>query len=229
MAEIKHVIEYIKVTDLKHYARNARTHSEAQIAQLIASIREFGFTNPVLVDENNELIAGHGRTTAAAQMGLADVPAIRLSGLTDAQKKALRLADNRLALNAAWDEELLRIELDELVSLDYDLDLMGFDEAEIEILLGDDWADAPTAPEGIQGEPQDFAPAQSSPTPEQNTAEPLNNQAPAQAAPSQPGAQEAARNPWRFGVLVSCEDEGQQFDIFDELTGRGLTCKIIAN
>lgn len=135
MAQQKTQIEYINVDDLKAYERNARTHSDEQIKQVAESIKEFGFTNPVLIDENNELIAGHGRTLAAKSIGMKEVPAIRLKGLTDAQKKALRIADNQLALNSRWDEELLRIELGELQDVDFNLDVMGFSEEELDALL----------------------------------------------------------------------------------------------
>src|SRR6187455_77043 len=93
------------------YARNARTHSDAQVAQIAASIREFGFTNPVLVDGENGIIAGHGRLLAARKLGLATVPVIELAGLSAAQKRAYIIADNKLALNAGWDEDLLRLEV----------------------------------------------------------------------------------------------------------------------
>lgn len=135
MAQQKTQIEYVNVDDLKAYERNARTHSDEQIKQVAESIKEFGFTNPVLIDENNEIIAGHGRTMAAKSIGMKEVPAIRLNGLTAAQKKALRIADNQLALNAGWDEELLRIELGELQELDFNLDVMGFSDEELDLLL----------------------------------------------------------------------------------------------
>lgn len=128
-------IEQIAVSSLKSYERNARTHSDAQVGNLVKSIQEFGFVNPVLIDENNILIAGHGRTAAAKKIGLKTVPAIRLSGLTEPQKKALRLADNKLALDAGWDEELLKMELTELQTEDFDLDLIGFSGNELEFYL----------------------------------------------------------------------------------------------
>lgn len=150
-------VEYISIEDLKHYERNTRTHSEEQIAQLCRSIEEYGFTNPVLIDENNELIAGHGRSTAAAKLGMKEVPAIRLTGLTDAKKRALRIADNQLALNAGWDEEMLRIEIVELQDEDFDLDLLGFSDDALNALLEpDDVADddeEPSAADGDVGEP----------------------------------------------------------------------------
>lgn len=112
--------------ELTPYEANARTHSEAQVEQIAASIREFGFTNPVLVDEQGRIIAGHGRVLAARLLGWAEVPTLELAGLTDAQRRALVLADNKLALNADWNLDLLRAELKDLQALGYDLDLIGF-------------------------------------------------------------------------------------------------------
>ncbi|HMR35905.1 site-specific DNA-methyltransferase [uncultured Paracoccus sp.] len=119
------------------YARNARTHSEDQIAQIAASIAEFGFTNPILIGGDAVIIAGHGRLMAAQKLGLAEVPVIVLDHLTEAQRRALVIADNRIAENAGWDEELLRAELESLREIDFDLDLIGFSEAELDALLGD--------------------------------------------------------------------------------------------
>lgn len=120
-----------RVCDLVPYARNARTHSAAQVAQIAASIREFGFTNPILVDGERGIIAGHGRLLAARQLGLVEVPTIELAHLTPAQRRAYVLADNRLALAAGWDDELLRIELGELQAEGFDLALTGFEPLEI--------------------------------------------------------------------------------------------------
>ncbi len=107
------------------YARNARTHTEAQVAQIAASIREFGFTNPVLVDADRGVIAGHGRLLAARKLGMTEVPTVGLGHLTPGQRRAYVLADNRLALSAGWDEDLLRIELGELQTDGFDLELTG--------------------------------------------------------------------------------------------------------
>ena len=142
MLEKKKTLEYIRIDDIKQYERNTRTHSPAQIEQLSRAITEFGFTNPVLIDEKNELIAGHGRCAAARLLGLLEVPAIRLAGLTQAQKKALRIADNQLALNAGWDDEMLGRELAAIEAEGFDLALTGFDLDEIEALL-----DLATTPE----------------------------------------------------------------------------------
>jgi DNA modification methylase len=119
-----------RVGDLTPYARNSRTHSDAQVAQIAASIKEFGWTNPILVDGEKGLIAGHGRLAAARKLGLEEVPVIELSHLSPTQKKALIIADNKLALNAGWDEEMLAVEFEELELEGFDLDLLGFDEAE---------------------------------------------------------------------------------------------------
>lgn len=117
-----------QVDALIPYARNSRTHSEAQIAQIAASIREFGFTNPVLVDGENGVIAGHGRLLAARKLGMAEVPVIELSHLTEKQKRAYVIADNKLALNAGWDDEMLRVEFEDLAGDGFDLSLTGFSE-----------------------------------------------------------------------------------------------------
>jgi DNA modification methylase len=128
-------IEQVKLDALIPYARNSRTHSDAQVAQIAASIKEFGFTNPVLIDETGSIIAGHGRVMASRKLALADVPCIRLSHLTAAQKRAYIIADNKLALNAGWDDEMLRLELSDLKGLDFNLDLTGFSTDEINQLL----------------------------------------------------------------------------------------------
>ena len=128
-------IEKIKLDSLIPYARNSRTHSDAQVAQIAASIKEFGFTNPVLIDETGSIIAGHGRVLASRKLSFNEVPCIRLSHLTAAQKRAYVIADNKLALNAGWDDELLRLELTDLKELNFDLDLTGFSAEEIDQLL----------------------------------------------------------------------------------------------
>jgi DNA modification methylase len=122
------------VTELIPYARNARTHSETQVLQIAASIKEFGWTNPVLIDKDSGIIAGHGRILAAQKLGIVDVPCICLDHLTEAQRKAYILADNKLALNAGWDNELLAVEFGELAELDFDLSLTGFGADEIAAL-----------------------------------------------------------------------------------------------
>ena len=120
-------VKRISVSSLIPYARNSRTHSEEQVAQIAASIREWGWTTPVLVDEEGGIIAGHGRVLAARKLGLQDVPAMVASGWTDAQKRAYVLADNQIALNAGWDMDLLSVELSDLKTEDFDIGLIGFD------------------------------------------------------------------------------------------------------
>lgn len=119
------------VSELIPYVRNARTHSEAQVAQIAASIREFGFLSPILVAEDNTILAGHGRLAAALKLGLKKVPCVKENHLTETQKRAYIIADNKLSLNAGWDSELLAVELSELEGADFNLDLLGFDEAEL--------------------------------------------------------------------------------------------------
>jgi hypothetical protein len=128
-------IEQVSIELLIPYANNARTHSDAQVAQIAASIREFGFTNPVLTSDDNTIIAGHGRVMAARKLGLTQVPVIRLSHLSETQRKAYILADNKLALNAGWDDNLLSIELADLKDLGFDTDLTGFSADEIAALM----------------------------------------------------------------------------------------------
>jgi ParB-like chromosome segregation protein Spo0J len=130
------VIVSRKVEDLIPYARNSRTHSDAQVAQIAASVREFGWTNPVLVDGESGIIAGHGRVLAARKLGMDEVPCIELAGLSDTQRRAYIIADNKLALNGGWSEDMLKIELEELGELGFDLDLIGFTDEEI-LALGD--------------------------------------------------------------------------------------------
>lgn len=145
-------IRYRAVTALIPYARNARTHSDAQVSQIAASIREFGFTNPVLVDGEGGIIAGHGRVMAARKLGLQQVPTIELRHLTDAQRRAYVLADNKLALNAGWDADLLRIEIADLQADGFDLALTGFSGDEIAAFLADGSA-ALTDPDEIPAPP----------------------------------------------------------------------------
>lgn len=146
-------IETLPIGDLMPYANNARTHSPEQVAQIAASIREFSFTNPVLIDREGGIVAGHGRVMAAQSLGLVSVPCLRVDWLTEAQKRAYVLADNRLALNAGWDEALLATELRALEAEDFDLSLIGFGDDELADLLFEapiaqnDEDDVPEAPE----------------------------------------------------------------------------------
>lgn len=135
---MNHIIEFIKTADLIPYARNSRTHDDKQIAQIASSIREFGFTNPVLVDNDNGIIAGHGRVLAALKLKIDEVPCIRLSHLTETQKRAYVIADNRIALNSGWDNEMLNLELLDLKQNDFDLSLLGFEDLELDALFGYD-------------------------------------------------------------------------------------------
>lgn len=131
-------IKSIDLDALIPYANNSRTHSDEQVTQIAASIKEFGFTNPVLVDSSNGIIAGHGRVMAAKKLGLTSVPTICLDYLTDAQRRAYVIADNKLALNSGWDEEALKAELERLQEEDFDIDLLGFDDDELASLIAED-------------------------------------------------------------------------------------------
>ena len=146
-------IEQIKTSDLIPYARNSRTHSEAQTAQIAGSIKEFGFTNPVLIDADNGIIAGHGRVMAAQKLGLDEVPCIRLGYLTEAQKRAYVIADNKLALNSGWDQDMLINELRGLKEEDFDLSLTGFDDAELAELLAEALTEGLTDPDAAPDAP----------------------------------------------------------------------------
>jgi DNA modification methylase len=131
----KRVLEYKPTDSLVPYVNNSRTHSTEQVKQIASSIKEFGFTNPILIDEDGGIIAGHGRVMAANLLGIAEVPCITLDGLTKAQKKAYIIADNKLALNAGWNDDILRLEFEDLKEMDFDLDLTGFSIDEINKLM----------------------------------------------------------------------------------------------
>lgn len=135
------------IESLIPYARNSRTHSDEQVAQIAASIREWGFTTPVLIDDEGSIIAGHGRVMAARKLGLSEVPVLIASGWTDAQKRAYVIADNKLALNAGWDQDMLALELGELGDLDFDLGLTGFTDEEIPALIPEELTEGLTDPD----------------------------------------------------------------------------------
>jgi ParB-like chromosome segregation protein Spo0J len=127
------------IDSLIPYARNSRTHTPEQVSQIAASIKEFNFTNPVLIDSDGGIVAGHGRVLAAQKLKMQSVPCIVLDGLTEAQRKAYVIADNKLALNAGWDNELLKIELAELIDLGFDIKLTGFDGDELtNVMFGEE-------------------------------------------------------------------------------------------
>ena len=177
-------VEQIPVSDLIPYARNARTHLEQQVAQIAGSIQEFGFCNPVLIDKANGIIAGHGRVLAAGRLKLETVPCIRITHLSDAQRRAYILADNRIALNSGWDMEMLANELSDLHADEIDLGLMGFDADELAKLLD------------LPAEPKDEAIPESA----------YSNQ---------------------YGVIVVCESEQEQQQVYERLMSEGLKCKVV--
>src|SRR5262245_61300444 len=146
-------IEYTPVRELRPHPNNPRTHSTKQIRQIVRSIEKFGFCNPILVDDAKQIIAGHGRAKAAELLGIDAVPTCRLSHLSEADKRAYVLADNRLAEKASWDRELLAIELQGLIELDVDIELTGFETAEIDLIL-EEAREASGVPSG----PEDTAP-----------------------------------------------------------------------
>lgn len=131
-------IRYIPIDAIAPYKNNSRTHSEEQVEQICKSISEFGFTNPILLDENNTIIAGHGRIEAAKKLGHYEVPTILLTGLTEDQKKAYVIADNKLALNADWDYSLLKLEVEMLQESGFEIGLLGFSEVELETIFNEE-------------------------------------------------------------------------------------------
>ena len=142
-------INYRGTADLIPYVNNSRTHSEQQVQQVASSIKEFGFTNPILIDESDGIIAGHGRLLAAQKIKLDEVPTITLEGLTEAQRKAYVIADNQLALNADWDIDALKVEVDRLAELDFDIDLLGFDDDFLSSLLEEELAEGLTDEDSV--------------------------------------------------------------------------------
>ena len=148
-------LEHLQLDALIPFAKNSRTHSGDQVAQIAASIKEFGFTNPVLIDNDGGIIAGHGRVMAARKLKLKEVPCIRLGHLTDAQKRAYVIADNKLALNAGWDDEMLKLELGDLKELNFDLSLTGFSTDEINALLTPDVVEGLTDEDAVPEVPDE--------------------------------------------------------------------------
>jgi ParB-like chromosome segregation protein Spo0J len=148
-------VERRKVSDLVPYARNSRTHSDEQVAQIAASIREWGWTMPILVDESGNVIAGHGRIMAAQKLGIEDVPCMTATGWSEGKRRAYVIADNKLALNAGWDNELLRLEFGDLEEMNFDLTLTGFDPDEISAFQFDDDAEA-AMPDLADGDREPF-------------------------------------------------------------------------
>lgn len=133
----KKELEYVATAALIPYARNSRTHSETQVKQIASSIKEFGFTNPVLIDKDNGIIAGHGRVQAAELLNLDTVPCIRLSHLSNQQRRAYVIADNKIALNASWDFDMLKLDLSELADEGFDFESIGFTQMEINNIISD--------------------------------------------------------------------------------------------
>ena len=149
-------VTYVATTDLIPYANNPRTHSDQQVAQVAASIQEFGFNNPILIDEHNSIIAGHGRLAAAQKLDMNTVPTILLEGLSEAQRKAYVIADNKLTENGGWDYDILAVEIDRLKELDVNIDLTGFGVEELQVITQD--VDFEPAGEDEQGKLDELDP-----------------------------------------------------------------------
>lgn len=148
-------IIYKNIDELVPYVNNSRTHSESQVDKICGSIKEYGWTNPILIDDKNVIIAGHGRYLAGKKLGIKEVPCIVLSGLTEAQKKAYVIADNKMALDASWDFDILKNEIENLKELDFDPTLTGFDEFELSNILSDK-ENTEDLPLRVEGEKQEF-------------------------------------------------------------------------
>jgi DNA modification methylase len=148
-------VKQAKVESLIPYARNSRTHSDAQVAQIAASIKEFGWTNPILIDGTNGIIAGHGRLLAARKLGYTEVPVIELENMTESQKKAYVIADNQLAMNAGWDTSMLTLELGDLKEAGFSLDILGFDPKELDTLLEPEQVDGLTDEDAVPDIPEE--------------------------------------------------------------------------
>jgi site-specific DNA-methyltransferase (adenine-specific) len=148
-------VKQVKVESLIPYARNSRTHSDAQVAQIAASIKEFGWTNPILVDGTNGIIAGHGRLLAARKLGYTEVPVIELENMTESQKRAYVIADNQLAMNAGWDTSMLTLELGDLKEAGFSLDILGFDPKELDTLLEPEQVDGLTDEDAVPDIPEE--------------------------------------------------------------------------
>lgn len=191
-------IKYKPLADLIPYARNSRTHSEAQIKQIAASIREFGFVNPILISTGNDIVAGHGRALAAEKLGLDLVPTIELGHLSDTQRRAYVIADNRLAENAGWDSQMLAIEIDELAGCGFDMDLLGFEnfrELEAEVV------DNRKLENVIESDTEGFEPD----LPDENAEKKIEA---------------------KLVLTVTCENGDQLEELFQELNERGYKVRI---
>lgn len=172
------------INDLLPYVNNARKHSEDQINQIASSIKEFGFTLPILIDNENMIMAGHGRVLAAKKLGIKNVPCVVSSNLSKTQKKAYIIADNKLALNSSWDFDLLKIELETLNEDSYDFDKIFFDSTEISSILGlEDTEEAVTKSEKYKAV---------------------------------------------FEVIIECNNESQQEDLFNRFQSEGFKCRILS-
>lgn len=228
------------VSDLLPYERNSRKHSEAQIAQIAASIKEFGFTNPVLIDEPGTIIAGEGRVLAAKKLKMPTVPCIVLAGLTEAQKAAYVIADNKIALNAGWDDDMLLAELGRIAELDCEMSLTGFSEVEIAALLeevstgveeleielfGPQGAPSTPEPTVSQSQPAVASPKLGAAAPEgPSSQQPNVTQPRAQSAwQGMPDFDQPDAGPFRT-IRVHCTDQAA-VDAFAKLIGQKLTEK----
>lgn len=182
-------VAYVPIDDVLPYARNSRTHSAEQIAAIAASIREFGFLNPVLVDAKGTLIAGHGRVLAARRLKLERVPTIRVEHLTEDQRRAYVLVDNQLATQAGWNPDVLKLELGALHMAEFDMGLLGFSPDDLAQHMGLELPPAEPPKEGADGQDDNYKS--------------------------------------QFGVIVVCESETHQAEVYDQLVHEGFNCKVV--
>lgn len=214
-------VEFLRVNDLVPFDRNTRTHSEAQVAQIAASIKEFGFTNPILVDEVDIIIAGEGRWRAAKKLKMETVPCIVLVGLTATQKAAYVIADNKLALNSGWDTDMLVAELGRLHDQNFDIDLAGFSEVEI-LDLGFN-VDTELANFAMPNTPQSSEPTSSDVTPGASASQPAAGEAQHKDWSGMPEFHQPDNRPFRSVIVHMLTEEAA--DAFAELIGQNITEK----
>lgn len=215
-------IVYRTVQSLVPYANNARVHTESQVGLIANSITEFGFVNPVLIADDGTVVAGHGRVLAAQRIGMKKVPCVVLSHLSERQRKALVIADNKIALRSSWDMEKLSAELGDLAGDGLDLELTGFDEGELDAILRADII-IPEFTVSTSVEEQVKAPAPV----EQPRQEAQNPVADVKPLPIADFEDQGISYKRQYGVTVICENEDQQSEIFDRLSAEGLNCRIV--
>lgn len=195
---------------LKEYENNARFHSDTQILKIAASIQRFGFTQPILIGADDEVIAGHGRLAASRHLGLREVPCLVLSHLSERERRAYIIADNQLALSATWDFEKLSQEVSSLIEQDFDVELLGFDEQYLDALLKEDFS---------------ILPSDSEPAPTIHVSG--HERKVSSGNPTPDFEDQGIGYKRQYGVIVTCASEQEQREIYERLTAEGMACKIV--